>query len=144
MMRPGSLRPRPVTNELTKPFWDGIAAGKLVIQRCNECDAYIHPPRHECPECRSQGLAFVAVSGRGIIHARSIVEAPVVIGFEQDVPYVCLVAELEEQKGLLVAGNLMVADPYEARIGRPVRLVFHTDPDGFTRPVFVLTEEATR
>ena len=87
-------------------------------------------------------MTFVSVSGRGIIHARSIVEAPVVIGFEEDVPYVCLVVELAEQKGLLLASNLIVADPYEARIGRPVELAFHTDPDGFIRPIFVLTEEA--
>ena len=41
-----------------------------------------------------------------------IVESPVVIGFEDDVPYAFLLVELAEQEELLVAGNLVDAEPF--------------------------------
>jgi hypothetical protein len=51
------------------------------------------------------------VSGCGTIFERAIVESPVVVGFENDVPYACLLVELEEQPDLLIAGNLVDAAP---------------------------------
>jgi uncharacterized protein len=136
-----SPRPRPAPDALSKPFWDGVAEGMLVIQRCNACEHYIHPPFPECTACRSSDLGYSRVSGRGAIHQRAIVEAQVVSGFEADVPYACLIVELEEEPGLLVAGNLVGADPYAAVIGRPVTVTFVARPDGVVLPAFELTAE---
>jgi uncharacterized OB-fold protein len=133
-----ALRPRPVPDDLTQPFWDGVADHKLVIQCCRECQTYVHPPYPECTSCRSSDLTFEPVSGRGVIFERVIVASPVVVGFEDDVPYACLFVELAEQPGLLVAGNLVDAGPDEAEIGRPVEVVFRPDIDGFTLPQFKL------
>jgi uncharacterized OB-fold protein len=133
-----ALKPRPVPDDLTQPFWDGVAAHKLVIQRCRDCQTYVHPPYPECTGCRSSDLTFEPVSGRGVIFERVIVASPVVVGFEDDVPYACLFVELAEQPGLLVAGNLVDAAPDEAEIGRPVEVVFRQDTDGFTLPLFKL------
>jgi uncharacterized OB-fold protein len=66
------------------------------------------------------------------------VESPVVVGFEEDIPYACLFIELEEQPELLIAGNLVGAPPDEAQVGRPVRVVFRQQSDGFTLSVFKL------
>ena len=114
------------------------------MQRCRACRNYVHPPYPECTNCRSGDLSFEPVSGRGVIFERSIVESPVVIGFEDEVPYACLLVELVEQAGLLVAGNLVDAPPEEARIGRPVEVVFRQEPDGFTLPMFTLVSETFR
>jgi uncharacterized OB-fold protein len=137
------LRPRPVPDELAQPFWDGVANHKLVIQRCRACRTYVHPPYPECTSCRSSGLTFEPVSGRGVIFERVIVASPVVVGFEDEVPYACLFVELAEQPGLLVAGNLVDAAPEEAEIGRPVEVVFRQDPDGFTLPLFKLVAKSS-
>ena len=135
-----ALRPRPVPDDLSRPFWDGVADHKLVIQRCRDCQTYVHPPYPECTSCRSSDLNFEPVSGRGVIFERVIVASPVVVGFEDDVPYACLVIELEEQPELLVAGNLDGAkSPYDATIGHPVEVTFKEDVDGFTLPYFRLT-----
>lgn len=103
----------------------------------------MHPPYPECTNCRSGDLTFEPVSGRGVIFERAVVESPVVVGFEDDVPYACLFVELDEQAGLLVAGNLVDAAPYEARIGRPVEVVFRVERDGFTLPAFKLLGEGS-
>jgi uncharacterized protein len=135
-----ALRPRPVPDNLSQAFWDGVTAHQLVIQRCRDCKNYVHPPYPECTRCRSSDLTFEPVSGRGTIYERVIVESPVVIGFEDDVPYAFLLVELAEQEELLVAGNLVDAPASEGRVGRQVEVVFRQDCDGFTLPVFRLVE----
>ncbi len=137
------LRPRPVIDPLSQAYWDGVARSELVIEKCRACGHYIHPPFPECTLCRSNDIDFVAVSGRGRIHQRVIVESPVVPGFEHEVPYACLTVELDEEPGLIVLGNLIGASPYEAVIGRPVEVEFITEADGFTRPVFRLVPAVT-
>ncbi|MGO8863570.1 MAG: Zn-ribbon domain-containing OB-fold protein [Acidimicrobiales bacterium] len=133
-----ALKPRPVPDGLAQPFWNGVSEHRLVIQRCRACKSYVHPPYPECTSCRSGDLTFEPVSGRGIIFERVIVESPVVVGFEDDVPYVCLFVELDEQAELLVAGNLVDAAPYEAQIGCAVEVVFREESDGFILPTFKL------
>lgn len=135
-----ALRPRPVMDRWTTPFWEGASRHELVIEQCQSCGHYIHPPFPECTVCRSPAVGFVKVSGRGTIHQRAIVESAVVTGFEDDVPYACLTVELVEQPGLIVAGNLIDAPPREAVIGRAVEVAFLTESDGFTRPVFRLVD----
>jgi uncharacterized OB-fold protein len=126
-----SLRPRPVIDALSQPFWDGMAGGELVIQRCVDCGYYVHPPYPECTSCRGSTLTFEAVSGRGAIFERSIISSPVVVGFEDAIPYACVVVELEEQDELLVAGRFEGPDPSAAVVGTPVEAVFRAEPDGF-------------
>jgi uncharacterized OB-fold protein len=137
-----ALRSRPVPDPLSQPFWDAVAAHTLAIQRCQVCENYVHPPYPECTRCRSSDLTFEPVSGRGTIYERVIVESPVVVGYEDDVPYAFLLVELAEQEELLVAGNLVEASPYEGRVGRPVDVVFREEDDGFTLPSFRLVEES--
>jgi uncharacterized OB-fold protein len=136
--RSSSLRPRPVADPLSEPFWEGVTRHELVIQRCRVCGDYVHPPAPECVSCRASNFTFEAVSGRGTIFERAIVEGPIVVGFEADVPYACIFVELDEQRGLLIAGNLVDDGPEEARIGRGVEVVFRDDSDGFTLPMFKL------
>ena len=141
-----SLRPRPLVDERSAPFWDGVARGELVIERCRACGHYVHPPFPECTRCRASHFEFVTVCGRGRIFERTIVTSPVVVGFEDRVPYVCLFVELEEQSELLVAGNLVDSPAREAVVGRAVEVVFREDElDGFVLPMFRLAvEEASR
>lgn len=136
------MRPRPDITPLTQPFWDGAAQGRLVLQRCRACGHYDHPPFPECTRCRSAETAFEPVSGRGTIFERCIVASPVVAGFEERLPYACLAVELDEQRGLLVVGNLVEAPPAEAVIGRRVEVVFEDSGEGFVLPMFRLQEEA--
>jgi len=101
----------------------------------------MHPPYPECTRCRASDLTVEAVSGQGVIFERAIVESPVVVGFTGDVPYACLLVELDEQPGLLIAGNLVDFPPDEAVVGRRVEVVFRDESDGFTLPMFRLVQE---
>src|ERR1700756_3264273 len=102
-----STRPVPVSSELTQPFWDAAREHRLAIQRCQVCGRYQHPPNTVCPECRSTTFTWATVSGHGKIFAFTIMHEPVVVGFEDVVPYACILVELEEQQGLLMLTNLV-------------------------------------
>jgi uncharacterized OB-fold protein len=66
------------------------------------------------------------------------------VGFEEDVPYSCIVVELVEQPELLIAANLVGSLPREAEVGRPVEVAFVEDSRGFTLPQFRLSGTANK
>ncbi|HSV81444.1 MAG TPA: zinc ribbon domain-containing protein, partial [Ramlibacter sp.] len=80
-MQATPIRAIPRPTPLTQPFWDATKSGALAIQRCAACRRFFHPPTPVCLECRCAQLAFETVSGRGRIHARTIMYDPRVQGF---------------------------------------------------------------
>ena len=48
--------PRPLSTELTKPFWEAAKRHELAMPRCQKCDKFFFYPREECPRCASQDL----------------------------------------------------------------------------------------
>lgn len=45
------IAPQPTADD--RHFWDGLAAGQLLLQRCTQCKTMRHPPRPMCPQCQS-------------------------------------------------------------------------------------------
>ena len=41
--------PRPISVELTRPFWEGAKRHELMMPRCKTCDRFFFYPREECP-----------------------------------------------------------------------------------------------
>jgi len=111
----------------TRPFWDGLAAGQLRLQRCRDCDSVIWYPRGLCPQCGSVGLAWFTASGRGTIYSFTVLRRA--LGpFGQAVPYVVAYVELAE--GPRVLTNIVHCEPGLVRIGQPVECVFDRDEAG--------------
>ncbi|MBC7140298.1 MAG: OB-fold domain-containing protein [Defluviimonas sp.] len=50
-----------------------LAEGVFEIQKCGGCGAHVFHPRVICPACGSADLGWVAPSGRGTVHARTII-----------------------------------------------------------------------
>ena len=117
----------PVRTHETGPFWDGCAAGRLVLPRCTRCNELIWYPRRFCPFCGSTAVEWVEVSGRGTIYSFTIMRqgsGP----FRGVVPYVLAYVELTEGPRLLT--NIVDADPDSLEVGQPVTVVF--EPAGET------------
>jgi hypothetical protein len=128
----------PQPTELTRPFWDGCARGELTLQRCRACRRHVHFPRVRCPWCGSPELGWEAVDPAGTLVTFTEVHRTFAPGFEDDVPYVVGVAELDVAPGLRIVAN--VADPVEAlRPGSPVRVGFAERPGFGAVPVLRLT-----
>ena len=110
--------PKAENPELTKPYWDAIRRHELVQQRCKACARLIFYPREQCPYCFSQDLEYVPVSGRGRVHAYTVVYQPAHPGFQEDAPFVFALIQLEE--GVRIISNVAGCDPKDVRVDMPV------------------------
>lgn len=60
----------------SQPFWDAIAAGRLLVQRCTGCGLAQGHPRRRCTRCWSDALSWEESSGRATIVTHSLVHRP--------------------------------------------------------------------
>ncbi len=135
-MAPPNEKPVPVADELSQPFWDAARERRLVAQRCAECGYYNHPPRPTCDRCSSQSLQFALLSGRGTIYTYTVMHQPNVAGFEDEIPYINIVVELDEQPMLFMVSNLPHAELDKIRIGGRVEVWFEERGSDLVIPQF--------
>ena len=92
-------KPIPEITPLNQPFWDGTKAGKLMIQKCQDCGTWVFCPRPVCGDCASDKLEWVEVSGKGKIFSFTVIREVVgqaLRGFAPDIPYVTAWIDLDE------------------------------------------------
>lgn len=118
-------KPQPRVNEVSQPYWAGVNAGRIVLQRClrNECRCVIFYPRVCCPFCKHADLEWVEVAGTGRVISHTTVHRTHHDGFNGDAPYVFAAVELTE--GALLFGQVPGA-PTDGTslIGRAVQASF--------------------
>lgn len=114
----------------TEAFWAACAQHRLIVQRCVTCGTHQHYPRPYCLTCDGREMAWVEASGRGVIHALTVMRLPVIP--ELPPPYLLALVDLDE--GLRMLTNI---DGLAARIGDRVTLKWRDRPDGLPPlPVF--------
>jgi uncharacterized OB-fold protein len=127
------LRPRRVVNLDNQGFWDGVDAGKLLIQRCADCTTLRFPWGPGCNACASLKWDTVESTGRGAVYSHVTMHHPKFPAF--DLPYAVGLIELEE--GVRIVSNVVDIPHEDVKIGLPVRLEFRTIDPELTLPVFV-------
>ncbi|MBI3326756.1 MAG: Zn-ribbon domain-containing OB-fold protein [Nitrospinae bacterium] len=115
--------PRPISPELTRPFWEAAKRHELVMPRCKTCDHVFWYPRSECPCCLSTNLEWVQVSGRGRLHSFTIIRQPANAAFRDDVPYVYAVVQLDE--GPRMVSNVVECDMGAVKVDMPLVATYH-------------------
>lgn len=133
-MSAAALRPLPLRDEVTAPFWEGCRRGELRMQRCAECARYRFPPRPMCPRCLSFAAEWVLVSGEGSIYSFVICHPPVLPAFQAQVPFAVALVELAEDPALRLLGGVLDTPPDRLRIGQKVRVEFEEIADGVVLP----------
>jgi uncharacterized OB-fold protein len=78
----------------------GLLAGKLLLNRCDECGHWIYPHRPLCPECFSWKLTLTEVSGKGRLYMWTLIHQSRDPNEPLTAPIVTAAIELVEQKGL--------------------------------------------
>lgn len=127
-------KPAPIVNAWARPFWDGTRAGRLLIQRCRDCDQPCFYPRMACPHCGSARLDWVETRGRGTVYSYTVVQNNAPSAFAGDVPYVVAVIRLEE--GVQMLSNIVDCDPLAVQCDMEVEVTFERLDDEFTLPKF--------
>ncbi len=129
----GPARMRPPVNRDNAFFWEGIAAGKLLVQRCTGCGTLRHPPGPMCPECQSLEWNTVQSSGRGTLYSFVVAHHPPIPPFEYPLPI--LLADMEE--GWRLVANARGIEGQALAIGMPLAVEIVEAEPGFRLPFFV-------
>ncbi|MFF1476208.1 bifunctional MaoC family dehydratase N-terminal/OB-fold nucleic acid binding domain-containing protein [Streptomyces sp. NPDC058301] len=79
--KPRGRRPRPVVNRDNAGFWDGVAAHKLLIQRCTGCGELRFPWLPGCNACGAAEWDTVEASGAGTVFSYVVMHHPRFPGF---------------------------------------------------------------
>ncbi|HXY94114.1 MAG TPA: Zn-ribbon domain-containing OB-fold protein [Acidimicrobiia bacterium] len=127
--------PVPEGDALTAFYWDGAAAGRLLVTRCVPHGHLSHPPEVSCPVCGSEEVVPVEVSGRGSVYSFTVVRQAFDPAFLAELPYVVALVELDEQPGLRVLTNIVECDVDAVEIGMAVEVTFEAR-DGTAIPQF--------
>jgi uncharacterized protein len=130
-LKAAGVKPLPVPDELTAPYWESLARHQLVLQRCVGCGRFRHPPSELCG-CGSALSAWVQVSGRATVYSFVIDHRLLVPGFPD--PYVIAqVNPVESDDDTVRIVTNIVGCPLDAvEIGMPVEVVYADMAGGIT------------
>lgn len=128
---PGLPPPAAERDGLSAPYWEGLRAGRLLVQRCAQCSAWQFGPEWICHRCHSFDPAWVEVEPRGRIFSWERVWHPAHPVLAAHVPYLVVLVELPQAGRVRMLGNLLGDPRQEVRIGAEVRGVFeaHDEAD---------------
>jgi uncharacterized protein len=118
----------------TQEFWDGCRAGKFLLKHCNACGRDHFYPRPFCPTCWSDDVSWQEASGRGTLYTYSVVPVNDLPPFNERVPYVAAIVELDE--GPRVMTNVEGVPHDALRIGMELVVDYKPISDDVTIPIF--------
>ena len=121
--------PLPVPTPTSQSFWDGLAEGRVMLQRCGACGSWVFYPRERCSHCLADALAWHEVSGAARLYTWTLCERPPSPHFNAWGPFLLAVVELEE--GVRMTSNLVDADAATLKAGMALAPVFVRE-DGAT------------
>ena len=108
----GLPAPVPAADGLDAPFWEGLQAEQLRLQRCKACGYWQWGPEWLCHRCRSFDMAYETTSAEGVIYSHERVWHPVHPALKDQGPYVVVLVELAQADNVRIVGNLL-GDPQQ-------------------------------
>jgi len=127
-------KPLPQPNADDRFFWDGCKEHKLLFQSCRSCGLVRWPPSIICPSCYSSDTRIVEAKGKGKIYTYAVYHQVYHPGFENEIPYVTAVIEMEEGPHFL--SNIIDCDPDGLKCDLPVEIVWDNITQEFSLPKF--------
>lgn len=113
----------PFAARVDAPYWAGLGAGELRIQRCTGCRRWCWPADWRCPGCGSYDFDWPTVAPVGTVYSWVRSRLPFVAAYADLVPYVDVLVELPGAAGARVLG-LLTGSEERLRIGAVVHGTF--------------------
>ncbi|CDQ40464.1 MULTISPECIES: Zn-ribbon domain-containing OB-fold protein [Virgibacillus] len=119
-------KPIPLKNQDNSPYWDAADRHQLKIQKCNDCQAYAHPPGPTCAKCGGGRLSWIDFGDhvKATIYSYIVSYRPFLPGFQDDLPLVIAQASLEDVPSVRIMCNVLDCKPDDMHIGMPVKMVW--------------------
>jgi uncharacterized OB-fold protein len=127
-------KPVPYPGPESLPFWEGAKAQRLLLPLCNVCNRFWFPPTQRCAHCLSADFVWRESSGKGRVYSFVVYHRVYHRGFEDEVPYVVAIVELDEGPRLIT--NIVGVAPDEVRCDMRVKVMFDESEPGVTIPKF--------
>ena len=127
------MRPLPKLDSFNRDFWAGGEQGELRIMHCNDCNAFVHPPRPVCRHCLSENVEPKVVSGTGVVDTYTINHQkwhP-----KMEVPFVVARVALDDAPGVFLTTNIIGCEVNEVEFGDRVKVTFEQHDDVYV-PLF--------
>ncbi len=102
-------RIEPPVVPLTEPFWEATRQRRLVLPRCQDCDAFFWYPRERCPRCLGAQIGWETAAGNGTVHSYNVMRKPGNPLMADEVPYVIALVDLAE--GVRMTTNIVGCEP---------------------------------
>ena len=128
----------PKVNKVDRPFWEGAARSKFLLQKCRACGKVQFFPRVACVDCFGE-LDWIESKGTGKIHSFTLVRVPRNPAFKDEVPIYYINVILDED--VIVESKLVGEKKEKVKLGDKVKLVFEqTHNPEIKLPCFELAE----
>jgi hypothetical protein len=122
----------PQPDEFTRPFWEAVHDGRLVVPECSSCRRRFFVPEPLCPHCGAGDWAWVSSPGTGCVYSISVVHQAVDPG--QTTPFVLAAVDLDD--GWTMLTHVVGTDPDQLSIGDRLRFAPTPVTDGISLPTF--------
>lgn len=123
-------KPLPHPTDVSKPFWEALAAHRVDIQQCRACSHWIFFPRLHCPACFSKDLAWKTIPGTGTLVTYTVARIPTLPEFSDESPQKLAVVAFDE--GPHINTTLVGLEEHEIRVGMRLKPVFDDVAPGKT------------
>jgi uncharacterized OB-fold protein len=115
-------RPDPLIHPDTAPFWEGLEAGELRVQRCGSCRTYRFPFAPVCHVCGSFELTWEPIEPSGTVAtAVRVQRATGDAAWGAHVPLIS--GNVQVAHGLRLPGRILCTCGQALQRGTPVRAV---------------------
>ena len=101
-------------------FWEGARDGKLLIQKCDNCQTVRHPPLPMCPKCQCLDWSPEQLSGRGEVLGWVMSKHPTRTDLTDN--RIVVLVGLEEGPRLI--SNLQGIELEDVQVGQPVEVFY--------------------
>lgn len=137
--KPAHSKPIPKPTPETQPFWDKIRQRELWLPRCADSGKFFFPPRMFSPFTGGP-VEWTKASGKARLASFIVVHRPSP-GYEEEVPYIVALAELEEGPRMMTNLPGAAANPAALKIGAALTVTFEERGD-MVLPQFRLEDAA--
>lgn len=123
--------PAPLDEEgVNAPYWNGLRAGVLRVQRCG-CGTWQFGGEHLCHRCHAWDPPWVEVEPRGRLYSWERVWHAAHPALKASLPYLAVIVELPHAGSVRMLGNLLGDPRQQVPIGAAVVGVFepHEHPE---------------
>jgi uncharacterized OB-fold protein len=135
------VKPVPVPDQASAPFFAGALEGRLMLRRCGACNTFMSPiagigapVRPRCVKCFSGDLAWVPSGGRAALYSFVLMHQRYDEAFADELPYNIAVVETEE--GVRLTSQVVGCPNDALEIGMALEVVFERVSETVAIPRF--------